>query len=265
MNCFVRMTWAAATMLATGLLLPAQAEKVTTPLKALLIVGGCCHDYDNQKTIIPEGVSARSSVPIEWTVIHQGGKTVDTMIPFYQKENWAEGYDVVVHNECFAAVGDEAFIEKILAPHRAGTPAVLVHCAMHCYRTGPTKEEWFKFCGVHSPKHGPHHAFEVELMETDHDVTRGLSNWTTPKGELYYIEKVYPGTTALAQGKSNADDRMHINVWTHAYGENKTRVFGTTIGHHNETMQDPNYLQMFTRGLLWAAGKNVDETFVSQP
>jgi len=265
MNCFVRMTWAAATMLATGLLLPAQAEKVTTPLKALLIVGGCCHDYDNQKTIIPEGVSARSSVPIEWTVIHQGGKTVDTMIPFYQKENWAEGYDVVVHNECFAAVGDEAFIEKILAPHRAGTPAVLVHCAMHCYRTGPTKEEWFKFCGVHSPKHGPHHAFEVELMETDHDVTRGLSNWTTPKGELYYIEKVYPGTTALAQGKSNADDRMHINIWTHAYGENKTRVFGTTIGHHNETMQDPNYLQMFTRGLLWAAGKNVDETFVSQP
>ena len=238
--------------------LPAVAAEETGTIKALLIAGGCCHDYENQKVILPEGVNARSSAEIEWTVIHQGGKTVDTEIPFYNEANWAEGYDVVVHNECFAAVGNEAFIEKILAPHRAGTPAVLVHCAMHSYRTGPTKEEWFKFCGVHSPKHGPHHAFEVEFTDTEHEITRGLSNWTTPKGELYYINKEYPGTVALARSKSNAIGESYVNIWTHEYGPNKTRVFATTIGHHNETMEDPSYLNMFTRGLLWAAGKDVD-------
>ena len=29
----------------------------------------------------------------------------------------------------------------------------------------------------------------------------------------------------------------------------------TTIGHHNETMLEPTYLDLVTRGLLWAAGK----------
>ena len=227
-------------------------------IKALMITGGCCHDYDNQKVILPEGVNARSAVDIDWTIVHQGGTSVNTMIPFYNEPNWAEGYDVVVHNECFAQVGDEAFIEQILAPHREGTPAVLVHCSMHSYRTGPAREEWFKFCGAHSPKHGPHHAYEVQLTDTDHEITRGLSNWTTPKGELYYIEKVYPGVVALAESKSNQTGKMNMNIWAHEYGPNKTRVFATTIGHHNETMEDPAYLHMFTRGLLWAAGKDVD-------
>ncbi len=236
------------------------ADQPAPPIKALLITGGCCHDYDNQKTIIPAGVKAHSGVPVDWTIIHQGGTTTDTEIPFYQEPGWAEGYDVVVHNECFARVGNAEFVEKILAPHRAGTPAVLVHCAMHSYRSGPLREDWFTFCGVHSPRHGPHHPFEVRITAPDHEIMQGLSNWTTPKGELYYIEKVYPGTVALAESKSNQTGEMHINIWTHEYGPNKTRVFATTIGHHNETMEDPAYQKMLTRGLLWAAGRPVHES-----
>ena len=29
------------------------------PLKALMITGGCCHDYKTQKNIISEGISER--------------------------------------------------------------------------------------------------------------------------------------------------------------------------------------------------------------
>ena len=237
----------------------AEEKNAAPTIKALLITGGCCHDYDNQKVIIPKGIEANTTARIEWTVVHEGGKTTNTEIPFYNKADWAKGYDVVVHNECFAAVGSEAFIDKILAPHRAGTPAVLVHCAMHCYRTGPSKEEWFKFCGVHSPRHGPHHPFEVQVVDQDHEVSRTLSNWTTPQGELYYIDKTYPGTRPLAESKSNKTGEMHINVWTHEYGENKARVFATTIGHHNITMEHPEYQRMMTRGFLWAAGQSVDD------
>jgi len=237
-------------------------EKSTAPsLKALLITGGCCHDYDNQKTIIPEAVGAHSTAAIDWTVIHQGGKTTNTKIPFYNNPEWAKGYDVVVHNECFAAVGDADFIAGILKPHLAGLPAVLVHCSMHCYRTGPTAEDWYRFCGAHSKRHGPHHAFEVRITAPDHEIMRGLSNWTTPKGELYFIEKTYPGVKSLAESTSNKDGKVHSNAWVHEYGPGKARVFATTIGHHNETMLDPAYQQMLTRGLLWAAGQDVDATF----
>ena len=44
-----------------------------------------------------------------------------------------------------------------------------------------------------------------------------------------------------------------MNVWVNTYGEG--RVFGTTIGHYNHTMEKPKYLDIVTRGLLWSCGK----------
>src|SRR4051812_12470956 len=61
----------AALFIATSSVSPA-AE----PLRALLITGGCCHDYEAQKKILSEGISARANVT--WTILHEGdaaGKT----------------------------------------------------------------------------------------------------------------------------------------------------------------------------------------------
>src|SRR5688572_356472 len=90
----------------------ALAQEQAKPLKALLITGGCCHDYERQKKILSEGISARANV--EWTVVHEGegpkkGGT-NHKISIYEKEDWAKGYDVVVHNECFADVNDVQFV-----------------------------------------------------------------------------------------------------------------------------------------------------------
>lgn len=228
-------------------------------VKALLITGGCCHDYDEQRSILPMAVDLNSKLNVEWTIYHQRTKQGDRLLELYRDPDWAKGYDVVVHNECFAKIGDVEYIEGILKPHREGVPAVLVHCSMHCYRTGPTKEEWFKFCGVHSPGHGPKHPFEVQITAPEHEIMKGMSNWTTPQGELYYIKTAYPTMTPLAESKSEKTGEMHANVWVNAYGPNQTRVFATTIGHHNETMMQAEYMEMFTRGFLWAAGKPVAE------
>ncbi|MEM7144538.1 MAG: ThuA domain-containing protein [Verrucomicrobiota bacterium] len=232
----------------------------STKLKALLITGGCCHDYPNQKIIIPAGISERTNLDIDWTVIHEGGTTTDTKIPFYENDNWAEGYDVVVHNECFAKIEDIEWADRVLKPHKEGTPAVLLHCAMHCYRV--PDDRWFEFCGVTSHRHGPKHPFAVINLKADHPVMANFGeSWTTPQGELYYVEKVWDTATPLAHSKSEATGEMNVNVWTNDYGPNNTRVFATTIGHHNETMASPEYLDMLTRGTLWAAGKLNDDTF----
>src|SRR5262245_12605105 len=77
---------------------PKPDGRETKPLKALLITGGCCHDYTKQKKILPEAVSARAKV--DWTIVHQGGTATDSRIPFYENADWYKGFDVVVHNEC---------------------------------------------------------------------------------------------------------------------------------------------------------------------
>ncbi|MEZ7844137.1 MAG: ThuA domain-containing protein [Opitutales bacterium] len=243
---------------------PAVAKPTPAPaIKALLITGGCCHDYDNQREIVPMAVDLYSKQKVEWTIVHQRTKAVNAMLEFYKNPGWAKGYDVVVHNECFAAINDANYIEGILQPHIDGVPAVLVHCSMHSYRGGPAAEKWFEFCGVHSARHGPKHPFEVQITAPEHEIMQGMSNWTTPKGELYFINKVFPTMTPLAESKSNQTGEMHTNIWVNEFGPNKTRVFATTIGHHNETMLQNQYMQMITRGLLWAAGQPVAENINS--
>ena len=37
------------------------------------------------------------------------------------------------------------------------------------------------------------------------------------------------------------------------------RTFGTTIGHHNVTMEVPTYLDIVARGMLWSANKLNDD------
>ena len=86
------------------------------PLKALMITGGCCHDYNNQKVIISGGVSERAKV--DWDIVHEGGTSRNHKVSIYSNPDWTKGYDVIVHNECFGAVKDDAFVQSIAAAHR---------------------------------------------------------------------------------------------------------------------------------------------------
>ena len=38
------------------------AQETTNHIKALLVTGGCCHDYANQKIILKMGIEARANV-----------------------------------------------------------------------------------------------------------------------------------------------------------------------------------------------------------
>jgi type 1 glutamine amidotransferase len=237
--------------LAVAIVRPAGSQDTAKrPIRALLISGGCCHDYKNQDKIIPEGISARARV--EWTIVLEDGPK-DHKLSTYQIPDWSEGFDVIVHNECFGMVSDKAFIEKVLAPHRSGAPAVVIHCTMHTFRALET-DEWREFLGVTTRKHGPQQPLEVKNLAPSHPIMKGFpAVWTTGNEELYAIEKVWPATTPLAQAYALDNKRDHAVIWTNTYG--KTRVFGTTLAHNNKTVSDPVYLDMLTRGLLWACGK----------
>src|SRR5688500_11146894 len=66
------------------------------PIKALLVIGGCCHDYLAQGKLITEGISARANV--EWTVAYDPDKGTKHLNPVYEKEDWYKGFDVIVHD-----------------------------------------------------------------------------------------------------------------------------------------------------------------------
>jgi type 1 glutamine amidotransferase len=239
-----------------ALLLIAVAPMVsaeTKPLRVLLVTGGCCHDYATQRKLLEEGLKARANVEI----IHafNPSKATNARFEVYEKEDWHKGFDVVIHDECTADIKDEAYIERILKAHRDGVPAVNLHCAMHSYGIGKNPK-WVEFLGLQTTGHGPQEPIEVVYTEPRHPITVGLEPWTTGKEELYNNVSI-PEGTAIIRGRQTVKGKTSDLVmgWATAYGPNKTRVFGLTLGHNNETVADARYLDLVTRGLLWSAGK----------
>ncbi len=223
----------------------------TKPLRALLVCGGCCHDYEKQKRILSEGISQRANV--QWTIVHEGGDARDYKVSIYTNAGWAKGYDVVLHNECFGAVTNVAFVEGIAKPHFDGVPAVMLHCSTHSYRVAKT-DEWRKLIGQTSMSHERNRDLEVKVIKAEHPVMKGFpATWRDPKDELYKNEYIWPNTIPLAQAYGEDTKKDHMVIWVNTYGAGK--VFGTTLGHGNATMQDPVYLDLVTRGLLWTCDK----------
>jgi uncharacterized protein len=232
-----------------GLAVP-EPPAQTKPLKVLIVTGGCCHDYETQSAAMIEGIAKHAKV--EFTLVHEGGKGTDAKIPLYDNPKWAEPYDVVIHNECFADTKDEAYIRKITDAHKAGTPAVVVHCAMHTYRAAKI-DDWREFLGVTSTHHEHQSKYPVTVVAGDHPVMKDFpKDWTTPMDELYIVSKVWPKTTVLATSKSEKKGGVNPVIWANDF--HGTRVLGTTYGHTNDTFKDPVFIKLLADGVVWAAG-----------
>lgn len=236
------------------------------PLNILIVNGGCCHDYAQQGTVLQSILNT-----------HLGANAVLALSPsnkpnarfeIYQKADWARGYDLVIHNECSANVTDRAYVKRILDAHLNGVPAINLHCAMHSYRWGDYKKAvepgdenagWFEMVGIQSARHGPHNPVSISYLDTDHPITKGLENWTTPVGELYDNIRVFENTKILAMGSQRAYNKKVKDaavLWTNLYGPLKTKIVSISIGHSSHEMLTEHFSSILIRSVLWATNKS---------
>jgi type 1 glutamine amidotransferase len=248
--------------------LPSRAEDAK-PIKALLVTGGNAHDYKGQIKLLTDGISER--INIEWTVEHPvnaAGKEMpgNTQIEIYKKPDWTKGYDIVVHNECYAEVGkgptDKDFVEGIAKAHAdTGVAGVVIHGTLHAYRDADkVTDEWRKFLGVTSVRHeAGGKTLSVETANATHPIMVGMpAKWDAANEELYVIAKEWPGCVPLAKCKSNENAaNSYTVIWVNTDG--KAKVFGTSLGHPNTTFKLAPYLDIMARGILWACDKMDDK------
>jgi type 1 glutamine amidotransferase len=268
-----RLILATVASLAGIAFVPAIKAEDAKPLRVLLVTGGCCHDYEKQHLILAEGISARANVEVQFA--HNPDKTTKCSFDLYNNKDWAKPFDVVIHDECSADVTDPVYVNNIIDAHRNGTPAVNLHCAMHCYRWGNFKEpvkvgddnsHWYEMLGLQSTGHGAQQPIALTFVDKESPIVKGMADWTTINEELYNNIQILTAH-ALVKGKQSYDDKKsgkHVEnetvvAWTNEFGPKKTHIFSTTIGHNNDTVGDARYLDMVTRGVLWAAGKLGDD------
>lgn len=225
--------------------LSAAAEK---EINALLLTGGGYHDYEKQKTILSEGLSERLN--LKWTIVHKDAAATKE---FLSQPGWSDGFDIVVYNFCHANETDAAFVKSVTETHAKGLPAVIIHCTLHSYHWKTNSDDWTRFIGVTSMRHGKQHPITVKVTTSEHPITKKLpAEWTTPAGELYHIDKVWETATVLGDGTIDGWKSKHTVAWVNEFG--KSKVFGVSMGHHNETMASADFLNLVSNGLLWATG-----------
>ena len=261
-----------ALALLAGLTTSLSAEQ--KPLRVLVVAGGCCHDYATQKEVLKKGIEARVNATVE--VAYDPTKSTKPLFELFKSPDWGKNFDVVVHDECAADITDQAYVANIVNAHKNGLPAVNLHCAMHSYRWGNYREpvkagadnaSWYEMLGLQSTGHGPQQPIAITFTDKSHPITTGLADWTTINEELYNNVQVL-GAKTLATGLQKVPEKKDkkgkvtpaseanaIVAWTNEFGPKKTRIFSTTIGHNNATVEDARYLDLVARAVLWSAGK----------
>ena len=115
-------------------------------------------------------------------------------------------------------------------------------------------DAWRATLGLRSMSHDARRDLVIKNAQPEHPVMKGFpAVWPNPKDELYRNEKVWPTATSLGTAYSVESKKDHTVIWVNSYG--KTRVFATTLGHGNDTMQNDVFLDLVARGLLWACGQ----------
>lgn len=228
------------------------------PLKVLFVDGGGYHDYAKQGPFLTGKLKEMVNCQID---LASGGKDWHATPEVFADPKFGEGYDVIVYDLCYAVDNkpvDPKSYEKVFDLTKAGKPAVLLHCAMHCFR--PAKD-WAEYAGMRTNHHEKFGPFSVRPAAADNAITKGWpADWKTEGDEQYVTEEVYPDTVKLLISTGVSEAKAHpenVVAWEHTYG--KGRVFGCTLGHDMHTIADPHYLQLIANGLLWSADKLDDK------
>lgn len=96
-------------------------------------------------------------------------------------------------------------------------------------------------------KRGP---FRVDVVEPNHPITRGLASFETDD-ELYTCLDGDTPIQVLAKATSNVDKKDYPMAFVLQVG--KGRVFHSPLGHDVKAFGPPT-LELFRRGVAWAAG-----------
>lgn len=201
-----------------------------------------------------------------------------------------EKYDVVISNFGWRAADWPAGTQKALEKYmKSGGGLVVVHAADNSFPDWAAYNQMIGLGGwgdrneKHGPyvyytnegelvrdtspgnagAHGPQHEFPVTVRVKDHPITKGMpETWMTTKDECYsMLRGPAENMTILATGKDLSGkaptDRHEPILMVIDY--KKGRVFHTTLGHDDYSIESVGFIVSFLRGVEWAATGKVTQ------
>jgi len=146
--------------------------------------------------------------------------------------------------------------ENLLNFVRGGKGFAVSHLASASFKEWP---EFRQLCGrnwvMGTSGHGARSVFTVKIVNADHPITKGLSNFQTDD-ELYSKLQGDTPIQVLAEADSTWSNKTEPLVFTLNYGQG--RVFHETFGHDGKATSQADVARIIVRGCQWAATGKVD-------
>lgn len=225
----------------SGLSCSSHTEKKTAHV--LFITGG--HDYDSEQFEV-----LLSKLPI--TYDHVEHPNAHKML----KSDPISKYDVVLLYDMPKEISEEARADFI-AMLEKGKGLVVLHHAFCSYDIWP---EYVKIAGgryhhfpwkkdgvEQSPSTFKHNVeFNIKVEDPDHPITKGISDFSLID-EAYDNTEILPNIHPLLS--TNTPGNGPFVCWTNNYG--KSRVVTLTLGHDNQVWENPSFIEILSRSILW--------------
>lgn len=221
--------------------------EIDKPIRVLIVTGMDIEAHDWQKTTLA-AMEELSKDP---------RMKVDTLTDIYALSSFdLSRYDVVYLNfNNWKKPDPDAKAEDNLKQFVArGGGLIVVHFASGSF------ESWSDFVKLAGKvwdrrnTHDPRGPFRVEIVDTTHPITQGLTSFDTDD-ELYICLTGNEPVQLLARAKSVVTGNYHPMAFALTYG--KGRVFHTTLGHDARALHIKGTAELIRRGVAWAARRPV--------
>jgi len=231
-------------------------------IQVLLITGQHVHDWVGTTPVLKQILEDTGEFEVRITEEFRGASAATLA-----------NYDLVVVNYYdrrsdpqwrWGDTADQALVEFV----KSGKGLVLYHLALGAFYGWEGFEQmsggnWREGRGHHSPQHD----FMVDIIDSEHPITRGLKLhlpvtddelyanliWQ-PEGNFHVLatayddHTLYPETVRQPIPGPGKDEPI---LWTTQFGEG--RVFVTTLGHDALDVTENTFKATFARGAQWAA------------
>ena len=198
------------------------------------------HDYPNWQTnwsrlLTDAGAKTVAEIAWEWPTSSQFD-AAGVIVFYFWNHNWSAGR--------LAQLG--GFLAR-------GGGVVLIHSATIADKDPEILAERIGLSSQSGRSHYRHMPFELNLVDRNHPITRGLPERIELLDEPYWPLIGDPSqVNVLASAMVDGESRPLI--WTQQKG--KGRIFASIPGHYTWSLNDPLFRTLLLRGIAWAAGEN---------
>ena len=173
--------------------------------------------------------------------------TVSDTLDAFRDETLMKDLDLIVPIWTMGQIeGDQ--LTPLLEAVKGGCGIAGVHGGMgDAFRQ---QTEYQFMCGGQWVAHpgGAGITYTVHILDPWHPLTEGIEDFEVTS-EQYYMH-VDPGN--IVHATTNFGDVVMPVIWTKSYG--KGRVYYCSVGHVAADFDTPEFKELVTRGMLWAAG-----------